>query len=97
MTIKFLKSSEKYGKDKIYKRWLESDGKIIECHITLIRKIGLYEQDIMRYDYDLEGSHFHLKALEVPHLSLEEAQTIVKNFDTFSKELTIRILREIKK
>lgn len=96
MAIVVKKAIEEFGKDRIYKRWLLEDEVIIESHVTLLRKIGRYEHDIIRYDLDTEGSHIHLKLFGMDKLSLKQAQKIVKSFDKWAGEILEKFEQEIK-
>lgn len=95
MSIRILKQIERFGVDKIYKRWLEDDNIILEMHVTLVRKRGDFEHDIVRYDLDKEGSHMHIKLFEFPELTLIEAQRVIKGFDKYSQDIISRIEEEV--
>jgi hypothetical protein len=97
MSIRILKQIERFGKDKIYKRWLEDNNVVIEMHVTLVRKRGNFEHDIIRYDLDKEGSHIHIKLFEFPNLSLIDAQKVIKGFDKYSQDIINRLKEEVNK
>jgi divalent metal cation (Fe/Co/Zn/Cd) transporter len=90
MSIVVKKLTERWGKYQFQKRWLEDEGEIREIHVTLLGEIDNMKQALVRYDKDEEGSHIHLKIMNVPDLDLEEAQKIIKRI--IGKETKIREL-----